>query len=175
LKIRIIFLTFGSTNLKTKIMGFFQNVKNKLGIGGVHVELNVPGQVARDSNVLEGKITLTTKSEQEVIAYKVKMYEEYTTGRGDQKRTKTYELGELKTPLNFIIQPGDSKEFSFSLPFNIVKSSNDTLKEKGGALGALGKFASYADNEKSEFFVDAQVDVKAAALDPSDKKEIRIV
>jgi sporulation-control protein spo0M len=156
-------------------MGFFQNVKNKLGIGGVHVELQVPGQVARDSSTLEGKVILTTKSEQEVLTYKVKIFEEYTTGRGDQKKTKTFELGVITNPLNFLIKPGDTKEFTFLLPFSIVKSNNDQLKEKGGALGALGKLASYADNEKSVFFVEAHVDIKAAALDPSDKKEIRII
>jgi sporulation-control protein spo0M len=156
-------------------MGFFQNVKNKLGIGGVKVELQVPGQITKNSGVIEGKITLTTKSEQEVVSYTVKMYEEYTTGRGNEKKTKQYELGKIKIPESFVIKPGDVKEFNFSLPFTLLKSSNDELIEKGGALGALGKMASFASNEASKYFVDADVDVKSAALDPSDKKEIRVV
>lgn len=156
-------------------MGFFQNVKNKLGIGGVKVELQVPGQIAKDSGIIEGKIFLTTKSEQEVISFKVKMLEEYTTGRGDEKKTKEFELGVFKAPAGFVIKPGDSKELSFSLPFSLVKSNNDELKEKGGALGTLGKMAAFASNEKSKYFVDATVDVKSAALDPSDKKEIRVI
>ena len=156
-------------------MGFFQNVKNKLGIGGVHVELFVPGQVAHDSTQLEGKITLTTKSEQEVISCKVKMIEEFTKGRGDQKRMKIYDLGEVTFPLNFVIQPGVVKEFTFTLPFSVVRSGMDALKDMGGALGVLGKLGSMASYERSLYFVDAHVDVKAAALDPSDKKEIRII
>ncbi|MFH0895182.1 MAG: sporulation protein [Bacteroidota bacterium] len=156
-------------------MGFFQNVKNKLGIGGVNVSLQVPGQVAKDSGVVEGKITLTSKSEQEIVSYTVKMLEEYTTGRGDEKETKELELGKIKIPESFIIKPGETKELTFSLPFALIKSNNDELKEKGGALGTLGKLGSFANNEKSKYFVDADVDVKSAALDPSDKKEIRIV
>ena len=156
-------------------MGFFQNVKNKLGIGGVKVELQVPGQISRNNNVIDGKITLTTKSEQEVVSYTVKFYEEYTVGRGNEKKTKQFELGRIKTPESFVIKPGDVKEFTFSLPFALVKSNSDELKEKGGALGALGKMASFANNEVSKYFVDADVDVKSAALDPSDKVEIRII
>ena len=156
-------------------MGFFQTIKNKLGIGGVKVSLQVPGQVAKDAGFLEGKITLTTKSEQEVKEIEVKIFEEYTTGRGDDKKTKTFTLGEMKIPAGYTLKPGDSKEIPFSLPFSVIKSNNDNLKDKGGVLGALGKMGSFADNEKSAFFVEADADVKAAALDPSDKKEIRLV
>lgn len=156
-------------------MGFFQNLKNKMGIGGVSVSLQVPGQVAKDSGAVVGKINLTTKSEQELVSYKVKMYEEFTTGRGDDKKTKTFDLGTISAPLGYSIKPGEAKEIEFSLPFNVLKSNNDELKEKGGALGALGKMGSFADNEKSVYFIDAEVDVKAAALDPSDKKEIRLM
>ena len=156
-------------------MGIFNNLKNKLGIGGVKVELQIPGQLTKDSGVLNGKILLTSKSEQQVMSYKIKMIEEYTTGRGDQKKTKTFELGNASKPLDIVVMPGETKEVEFELPFNVLKSDNDRLKEMGGALGALGKLASFAGNEKSEFFVVADIDVKAAALDPSDKKEFRFV
>ena len=156
-------------------MGFFQNVKNKLGIGGVHVDLFVPGQVAHDSTQLEGKIMLTTKSEQEVLSYKVKMIEEFTKGQGDQKRMKIYDLGEVMFSLNFVIQAGEIKEFTFILPFSVVRSGLETLRDMGGALGMLGRLGSMASDERSVYYVDVHVDVKAAALDPTDRKEIRII
>ncbi len=156
-------------------MGFFQNLKNKLGIGGVSVSLQVPGQITKDSRTVDGKIILTTKSEQEVASYKVKMYEEYTTGRGDEKKTQTFELGHISSPMVSVIKPGETKEIDFTLPFSILKSNNDSLKEKGGALGTLGKLGSFADNEKSVYYIDAEVDIKSAALDPSDKKEVKLV
>lgn len=156
-------------------MGLFQSIKNKLGIGGVNVSLQVPGQVAKDSNNLEGMITLTTKSEQEIKEMTVKMIEEYSTGKGDEKKTKEFELGVVKFPAAFTITPGETKEIPFSLPFSVLKSNNDELKEKGGVLGTLGKVAAFATSEKSLYFVIAEADVKAAALDPSDKKEIQLV
>ncbi len=156
-------------------MGFFSNVKNKLGIGGVKVELQVPGQVSKADTSMDGVVVLTTKSEQEVVTIKVKFLEEYTTGRGDDEKEKEFELGVVTIPGGFTIQPGDVKEIPFTLPFQFVKSNADELKEKGGGLGTLGKVAAFANNEKSEYFVDAEADVKSAALDPSDNKEIKVV
>lgn len=156
-------------------MGFFQTIKNKLGIGGVKVNLQVPGQVAKSAGVVEGKVVLTSKSDQEVVTITVKMIEEFTTGRGDDKKTKEYTLGETKISQGFAIKSGETKEVTFSLPFSILKSNNDELIEKGGALGALGKVSAFASNEKSEYFVIAEADVKSAALDPDDKKAIKLV
>ena len=156
-------------------MGFFQTIKNKLGIGGVSVKLEVPGQTSKTAGQVEGKIILSSKSDQEVTSLKVRFIEEYTTGRGDEKKTKEFELGLVKISQGFTIKSGETKEVPFSLPFSFIKSSNDELKEKGGALGALGKMSAFASNEKSQYFVVADADVKSAALDPSDKKEIRMV
>lgn len=156
-------------------MGFFQNLKNKLGIGGVSVRLEIPAHVAKDAGQLQGKMVLTSKSDQEVTSLKIRLLEEYTTGRGDEKKTKEFELGIVTINQAFTIKSGETKEVAFTLPFTALKSNNDQLKEQGGALGALGKMASFADNEKSKYFVDADADVKSAALDPSDKKEIRLM
>ena len=156
-------------------MGIFKKFKDKLGIGGVKVELKVPGQVSKESDTVEGTVVLTTKSEQEIIDVTVQFLEEFTTGRGDDEEEKEFELGEVKIPCGFSIAPGETKEISFTLPFKLVKSNADDLKEKGGALGTLGKLGKFANNEKSSYFIDAEADVKSAALDPSDKKEIKLV
>jgi len=156
-------------------MGFFQTLKNKLGIGGVSVRLEVPGQVGKDAGQIQGKMVLTSKSDQDVVSLKIRLVEEYTTGRGDEKTTKEFDLGVVNINQPFAIKSGETKEVAFTLPFTVLKSNNDELKEKGGALGALGKMASFADNEKSKYFVVADADVKSAAIDPSDKKEIRLM
>lgn len=156
-------------------MGFFQNMKNKLGIGGVKVELRIPAQAGKAEGTVTGTIVLTTKSDQEVKGIEVKMIEEYTTGRGEEKETKELTLGQVKLSEVFTIKTGETKEIPFTLPFSIIKSSNDEMKEKGGALGALGKVGAFADNEKSEYFVEADIDVTSAALDPTEKKQIKLV
>ncbi|MGB0888339.1 MAG: sporulation protein [Vicingaceae bacterium] len=156
-------------------MGFFNTIKNKLGIGGVKVELQVPGQVKKEEASVDGKVILTTKSEQEIVTITVKFIEEFTTGRGDDEKTKEFELGVLNLPGNFTIKPGERKEIPFTLPFTLQNSNADDLKEKGGALGALGSVAKFANKEKSAYKIDAEADVKSAALDPSDDKDIKVV
>jgi len=42
-------------------------------------------------------------------------------------------------------------------------------------MGGLGKLGSFANNEKSEYSVIATADVKSAALDPNDIKDIKLV
>jgi len=156
-------------------MGFFQSIKNKLGIGGVKVELQIPAEASKSEGTIAGKIILTTKSDQEVKGIEVKVIEEYTTGRGDDKETKELTLGQVKLTEVFTIKTGETKEIPFNVSFSIIKSNNDALKEKGGALGALGKVGAFADNEKSVYFVEADIDVTSAALDPTEKKQIKLV
>ncbi|MFN8281993.1 MAG: sporulation protein [Chitinophagales bacterium] len=159
-------------------MGFFQTIKNKLGIGGVSVELQVPGQVQKTADRLEGKAIITTKSDQDLVEMKVELIEEWTTGRGDDKKTKEIFIDSYSITFNEVIKTGERKEVPFSISLenlNKLKSSNQELADKGGALGALGKLGSFANNEKSEYFVKAEVDVKSAALDPSDKKPVKFV
>lgn len=155
-------------------MGFFQKLKNKVGIGGVKVQLEIPEQTPKADGNLDGKVILTSKSDQEIKGVEIKMIEEYTTGRGDDKETKELTMGEIKITETMTIKEGETKEIPFSLPYTIIKSNNDELKEKGGALGKIGKVGSFAKNEKSEYFVEADVDVVSAAIDPSDKKKINL-
>jgi hypothetical protein len=156
-------------------MGFFSSIKDKLGIGGVKVVLDVPGNVEKSSKQFDGKVTLTSKSDQFVIDLTVKLIEKYTTGRGEEKKTKEFDLGVVKVPCNFDIKTGETKVIPFTLNFEILKSSNDELKEKGGVMGGIGKLGSFANNEKSEYSVIATADVKSAALDPNDIKDIKLV
>lgn len=157
-------------------MGFFQKLKNKLGIGGVKVRLDIPAEVPKeDSGEIAGKIILTTKSEQEIVDLTVKMLEEYTTGRGDNESTQDIELGEIEIDGGFTIKPGETKAIDFVVPYTLVKSNNDELKEQGGMMGKLGKVAAFASGEKSKYFIEADVDVKSAALDPSDKQQVKLV
>ena len=156
-------------------MGFFQKVKNKLGIGGVKIAIDVPGQISIEGGKVAGKFTLTTKSDQEIKEMEVKLVEKYTTGRGDDKRTKEFTLGNQKFNDTFAIKVGESKEYTFDFPFELLKSSNDKMADKGGVVGGIGKLGKFANNEKSEYTVEVDVDVKAAALDPSEEVDVKLV
>lgn len=156
-------------------MGFFQKIKNKLGIGGVKIAIEMPAEISKEAGVVQGKFTLTTKSDQEIKTMKVSLIEKYTTGRGDDKVTKDFTLGTQKFEESFDIKTGENKVFDFNFPFKISQSNNDALKEKGGAMGAIGSLGKFANNEKSEYVVDVSVDVKAAALDPTEEVDVKLV
>ena len=156
-------------------MAFFDKVKGFLGIGGVKIALEVPPDVTKESKKLSGKVTLTTTSDQQVESITVKLMEKYTTGSGDSKTTREFELGKAVINQPFEIKISETKAVDFTIDFEMLKSKNDQLKEQGGVLGALGKVGSFVQSEKSEYYVEAMADVKAAALDPTDKKNIRLL
>lgn len=155
-------------------MGFFKGMKDKLGIGGVSIDIQAPGQFTKGDNI-EGKLVLTTKSDQEIIEIVIKVYEEFTSGRGEEKSTSEFDLGVLKLDNHFLISTGDQKEIQFSIPVNMSKSELTDMSEQSGVMGAIGKMGKFAASEKSSYFLQANVDVKSAVLDPTEKKEIRIV
>ena len=156
-------------------MGFLATLKNKLGIGGVKASLMVPAQAEKAVGEIQGKVILTTKSEQEIVDVTVEFKEKYSLGKGENKTTKEYVLGKVKLNGGYSIKPGEMKEVAFTLPFKLLKSDNDLLKEKGGVLGGLGKASAFMDGEKSVYVVEAVVDVKSAALDPRDSKTVKLV
>lgn len=153
----------------------FGKLKQALGIGTVKVELSIPAQIPKSSGSFNGTVKLTAKSDQEITKLHIKLVESYTTGRGEEKKTRDFDLGEISMPQQLVLKNGEVKDVDFSLSYTLLKSNNDALKEHGGALGALGKIGAFANNEKSEYFVTAVADVKGTALDPSDRKPIRLV
>jgi hypothetical protein len=153
----------------------FGKIKQVLGIGTVKVELSIPAQIEKHSGTVSGSVKLTARSDQEVTRLHVKLIEIYETGRGEEKSSKEFDLGEATIAQQLAMHKGDEKEVAFTLHYELIKSNNDVLKDHGGALKTLGKMGAFASNEKSEYFVDVIADVKGAALDPSDRKPIRLI
>lgn len=156
-------------------MGLFGAIKNKLGIGSVSIDFTVPAQVEKASKQVNGNIKLTTKSEQEIVKMEAILEEEFSTGIGDDKKSKTFELGKWTNFDSFTIKPGEVKDFNFTINFEELKSDMDKLSEKGGIMGGLGKGLKFMNQEKSKFTVIVNVDVKSAVLDPTEKKEIKLI
>ncbi len=156
-------------------MSFFAKVKQFMGIGTLDVKLQVPGQFRATDTTIEGTLHIVAKSDQSIIKIDIELTEEFQTGRDEEKREKSFKLGSLHLSKPFDMKTGETKEVPFSLPFHLIKSSNDQLKEKGGFMGTVGKMGAWADNEKSSFKLEATVDVKGATLDPSDKMDMKLI
>lgn len=155
-------------------MSIFSKIKQFLGIGTVKVTLNTPGTFKTEDGLIEGTVVLDAKSDQIVESLVVKLEEEFTTGRGDDAKTKTFTLGTFKEA-GFTMKAGESKTVAFKLEYNYGKSDNEALAEKGGVMGGLGKLGAMASGEKSVFKLIATCDVKGASLDPNDIKELKRV
>jgi hypothetical protein len=155
-------------------MSFFAKIKQIFGVGTVKVTLNAPATFNTNDGVIEGSIHLEAKSDQTVLSLKVELKEEYTTGRGDDKTTKTFEIGEVKLA-GFDMKSGEVKDVAFTLPYSYAKSDNEAMAEKGGVMGGLGKLGSMASGEKSEFRLWVTCDVKGATFDPNDVKLLKRV
>lgn len=155
-------------------MSFFAKLKQFFGAGTVKIELTVPPSVTKQSSKVAGSVTLRALSDQHVIDLTVLLEERWETGRGDSKSEKAFELGKVTLAATFDMKAGEERTIHFELPFELLKSNADRLKERGGALGALGSLSALANGEKSEYRVKAEADVKGAAFDPSDDKTIEL-
>lgn len=150
-------------------MGFMDTVKGWFNIGGVKVRIDLPSNtIARNGHHIDGKVNLMAKNDKQVLKLTYKLIQEITTGSGDKKETKENILGELRVAEAFDIKAGENKVLDFQLGYSIP----ETLKDKGGMLGAVGKFGAFAAGEKVAYYVTADCDVKGTALDPSDKVKV---
>jgi hypothetical protein len=153
-------------------MSLFSKVKQFFGAGTVKVDLSVPPQVQKAGLQLAGSVALNAVSDQHVLEVTVKLTEHWSTGRGAEKKEREYELGKVAIASAFDMKQGEQRSLDFVLPFQLIKSGNDVLKEAGGAFGMLGKAAAFVSAESSTYKVTAKADVKGAALDPSASKPI---
>lgn len=152
-------------------MGFFGKIKQFFGIGTVKVTATAPGSFSVNDPSISGSVEMLAKSDQEVVGVEVKFEERWTTGRGENKTTKSFTLGSQKFP-GFTMKAGETKKIDYTVPFSYSKSNNDRMAEQGGIVGGLGKLSKFADGEKSTFHVIATCDVKGATFDPNDVKEV---
>ena len=153
-------------------MSFFSKLKQFVGAGTVKVALTVPPEVQKEGAQLSGSVALNAVSDQHVLEITVKLTEHWSTGRGAEKTEKEYELGKVALAGAFDMKQGEQRSFDFVLPFKLLKSGNDVLKEAGGAFRMLGKAAAFVSAESSTYKVTATADVKGAALDPADSRPI---
>lgn len=158
-------------------MSFFGKIKQGLGIGTASLEIVMPVQIDKAAGQVTGRLALTGKSDQTVKSVNIKLVELYTHGQGEEKRTKEFVLGELPVYKGepFSLKADERKEMDFVLPFSLKLSGSQSLAQKDGVLGVLGKAAVFASSEKSDFQIRATADLDGVALDPADTKVIKLI
>jgi hypothetical protein len=153
-------------------MGLLDTVKGWLNIGGVKVEVqDVNPMVPRNGNEIHGKAVLTSKSDKEVQKLVYKFLLRKTSGRGNERKTKDFILGQSSSNEPLTIKGGETRTIDFTIPYSVEKG----LKDMGGVLGTVGKLAAFAASEKLEYLVIVECHVKGTALNPWNKVNVEIV
>ena len=152
----------------------FGKLKQFVGMVGVNVVLEIEEtQLSMSDDTVTGLIRVSAKQEQQITQVKATMKQAIMEGTGQERQRRDYYIGEtVITSTPFTIKPGEEKEFPFSLSFTRRQTMGQMLSEKGGVLGAMGAVGKFMDNERDEFWVNGMADVKGAALDPNDNKQI---
>jgi hypothetical protein len=153
-------------------MGFFGKIKQMMGIGTVSVKVTTAPTFSVADAQLKGSVTITGKSDQIIESVKIDFEEAFTTGSGDNATTKKFELGSVKMG-GFAIKKDEVKTLDFTLPFTYTKTSSESMAEKGGVMGGIGKVSGFMKGEKSKFTLIATADVKGATFDPNDVMELK--
>jgi len=156
-------------------MSFLSKIKQGLGIGTVKLSLDVPPSISAESGEIKGRVVVAAQSDQKVTSLKIKLKETFTSGRGDDKEEREFDIGEISYDQAFDLKTGESRTVDFVLPFALRKSDMKALSEEKGALGALGKAALLAGGEKSEYELDVDVKLEGTMLSPSESKSITII
>jgi hypothetical protein len=145
-------------------MGLWGTIKGVLNIGGVSVKVEGLSQVIpKDGNKINAKVILTSKEPKTVTKLIYKFYLQKTSGTGDKQKTEEFVVSQKAVPGPFEIAAGETKTFDLDLDYALAK----TLKDMGGVLGGVGKFAAFASGEKEEYYITVIAEVKGTALSPS--------
>jgi hypothetical protein len=156
-------------------MGFFDKIKQFLGIGTVKVKIEANPSISKSGNSLSGKLHLSAKSDQHILSLEVKLEEQWETGSGDDKTVKEFELGIWEDKTEFDMKANEDKTVDFTFNYELVKSENDRLADSAGSVGkALGGLGKMMNSEKSTYRLIATCDVKGAAFDPNDIFEVKL-
>jgi hypothetical protein len=157
-------------------MSFLKKIKQGLGIGTVKLTLEVPPSISPEGGQIDGHVVIEAQSDQHITVVKVKLIEKYTQGHGqdEEKIEKEFVLGETSFDRAFDMKYGESRRIDFTLPYAVRKSRLKGLSEKKGALGTLGKVASFVGAEKSEYEVSVEAKLEGAMLSPKASKSVMI-
>jgi hypothetical protein len=153
----------------------FGKVKKWLGIEGVKLELVLPEMAFEEVGAVSGQIRFLSKNAQTVTGIKAVMVEKYTRGRRKEKLVDEYLIGEISLNKRIDVLAEDFIEIDFTLPFELVTSPADEFEEKNILTRGLAKAAKTLRNVHSEYRIEAEATVEGTALNPFDRKTVKMV
>ena len=153
-------------------MGMWDTVKGWFNIGGVTVKIqDLKPQVSRSGNTITAKVSLTTKTDKQILKVKYLFLWKKTTGSGAEQKTEQQVFGTSTLDTPFELKAGETKVLDLRLDYVMPKR----MQDMSGVLGAMGKIGAFAAKEKDQYLVTAEASVKGTAFSPSDSVQVSIV
>lgn len=149
-------------------------VKKWLGIEGVKLEIVIAPEQRRRSGKVEGRLRFQSLNAQTVTSIRIALVEKYTRGRGKEKLIDEYELGEINLKQTIEVPAEEIVEIPFTLPFKLIKSEMDEFGDRNFLYGGLARAAKAIQSVRSDYRLEAEAKVKGVALNPFDKKFIKL-
>ncbi len=179
-------------------MGFFNKIKQNLGMGTISFELVVPDSVAGSSGSVEGDIVITAKSPQKVKDVEVKfervlewqergtVYNSTTEQTEDQwnSRSQTVLLGHFIDKTAFSLAQHEKKTIHFTIgfaPFAGQGTSTDVsgflsdIVDIALSSGTSTYFGSDTRDQTVHYKLSGDADLDDVAFDKGDSKRIVVV
>ncbi len=153
----------------------FGRVKRWLGIEGVKLELVLADEFSGKLSEIEGQIRFYSMHDQTVRKVRVKMIEKFKRGRLKNKLVDEYQLGEIELEQDIDVPAEEHVEIEFSLPFTLAKSDMDKFSDKNIVFKGVASAAKFVKGVNSVYRIEAEAEVNGTALNPFDKKEIKLV
>lgn len=153
----------------------FGKVKKWLGIEGTKLELIIPEEWPASQQSLPGRIRLYSKNAQVVTSIKFVLIERYNRGRGKEKRSDEYLLGETTIHRRIEVPAEGSAELKFEIPFSIIRSEMDKLEDRNVLARGFVKAVKWMEGVQSQFRVEAEATVEGVALSPFERKEVKLI
>lgn len=153
----------------------FGKVKKWLGIEGVKVELLLPEMAFEQVGAVSGKLIFHSKNQQVVRMVRLNMVEKYSRGRGQDKLVDEYLLGEITLNQRIEVPADEPISVDFTIPFQLNRSKVDEFGNRNFLTGGLVSLAKKLQGVNSEYRIEAEADVEGTALNPFDRKMIKVV
>ncbi len=149
----------------------FGSVKKWLGIEGTRIRLHTLPVYPSTVETINGEIEVYAKRTETVDSIRLRFFEVYTRGKGDERRIDEYELGTwlYEQPLQLV--DGERHMIPFKLAFDPLKSAMDKRAENPLLKG----FVSLMKNLKgvqSDYRIEAEAIVEGSTWHPVAKSKI---
>jgi len=151
-----------------------KKIKNILGINGLKISIEVPGEVSAEQKIIRGKLHLHSKSDISIDIIKIKLIEKYQRGRNQETLIDEYLISGVEIDTDIRIEAEKNQSINFELPIDLIKSEVDRFGDKNILTKGITWVAKKLKNVNSYYRIQTEIKVEGNSLDFISKKPLLI-